>query len=99
MSAPYPQPLFDRVLVQRLAPATMSEEGDGLLEIPEMAQQLTGRATVVRTGPDCSGTVKEGDEVVVSEYAGVEITFDKKEYLIVREKEVILRIVKQDCDA
>jgi len=72
----------------------MSEEGEGLLEIPETAQAITGRAIVVRCGPDCTGTVKEGDEVVVSEYAGCEINFAKQEYLIVREKEIILRIVK-----
>ena len=83
------EPLFDRVLVQRLAPESIS---DGGIKIPESAQHHTGRAKVVALGPDCKVLGLE-DEVLLSQYAGVDFEFDSVEYLIVAEKEVILRLL------
>jgi len=34
-------------------------------------------------------TVKVGDQVLYSKYAGTEITIDGKEYLIVRESDIL----------
>ncbi len=83
------EPLFDRVLVQRLAPESISEGG---IKIPETAQHHTGRAKVVALGPGCKA-LKIDDEVMLSQYSGVDFEFDKVEYLIVREEEVILRLL------
>lgn len=83
------EPLFDRVLVQRLSPESISEGG---IKIPESAQHHTGRAKIVAFGPDCK-VLKIDDEVLLSQYAGVDFEFGGAEYLIVREEEIILRLL------
>jgi chaperonin GroES len=59
--------------------------------IPETAQEKPQKGTVVAVGNgkvDEPLTVKVGDQVLYGKYAGTEITYDGKEYLIMRETDI-----------
>jgi chaperonin GroES len=88
------QPLHDRILVQRLAE---EEKTAGGLFIPDTAKEKPQQATVVATGKgrilDDGKTVplavKRGDKVLFSKYSGTELKFEGKEYLMIREEDVL----------
>jgi chaperonin GroES len=88
------RPLRDRVLVKRVEE---QEQRIGGIIIPDSAKEKPQQAKVVAVGsgrvndegrvipPD----VKAGDYVLIGKYAGTEIKLDDKEYLIVREDEIL----------
>src|SRR5579872_2842328 len=88
------QPLHDRILVQRLAE---EEKTAGGLFIPDTAKEKPTQATVVATGKGrvlddgklIPLDVKKGDKVLFSKYSGTELKFDGKEYLVIREEDVL----------
>jgi chaperonin GroES len=87
------KPLADRVVIE---PAPAEEKTAGGIIIPDTAKEKPLKGTVVAVGPgkkDEPMTVKAGDVVLYSKYAGTEITIDGKEYLIVKESD-ILAIIK-----
>ena len=89
------RPLRDRVLLERVV-----EEGEqkvGGIIIPDTAKEKPQQGKVVAVG---SGRVtdkgevlpldvKAGDTVLFGKYSGSEIKVDGKEYLIVREDEIL----------
>jgi chaperonin GroES len=82
------KPIGDRVVVEA-APA--EEKTASGLYIPDTAKEKPQRGTVVAVGEgkkDEPLTVKAGDEVLYGKYAGTEITYDGKEYLIMRESDI-----------
>lgn len=82
------KPIADRVVVEA-APA--EEKTASGLYIPDTAKEKPQRGTVVAVGDgkvDEPLTVKVGDEVLYGKYAGTEITYDGKEYLIMRESDI-----------
>lgn len=82
-------PLHDRVIVQAAAAETKTAGG---IIIPDTAQEKPQRGTVVAAGPgkkDEPTTVKPGDTVLYGKYAGTEITIEGKEYLIMRESDIL----------
>jgi chaperonin GroES len=88
------QPLHDRILVQRLAE---EEKTAGGLFIPDTAKEKPQQATVIATGKgritEDGKTlplgVKKGDKVLFSKYSGTELKFEGKEYLMIREEDVL----------
>src|SRR5579872_5977902 len=88
------QPLHDRILVQRLAE---EEKTAGGLIIPDTAKEKPQQATVVATGKGrvledgkvLPLEVKKGDKVLFSKYSGTELKFEGKEYLMIREEDVL----------
>ena len=59
--------------------------------IPDTAKEKPQRGTVVAVGDGKKEepiTVKVGDEVLYGKYAGTEITYEGKEYLIMRESDI-----------
>lgn len=83
------KPLADRVLIQ---PAQAEEKTAGGIIIPDTAKEKPQRGTVVAVGPgkkDEPLTVKVGDNVLYSKYAGTEISFEGETYLIMRESDVV----------
>jgi len=88
------RPLHDKVLVQLI---DAEEKTKGGIIIPETAKEKPqeGKVVAVGTGvilPD--GTikpldVKKGDKILFRKYAGVEISLDGKDYLIVMEDEIL----------
>ena len=89
------KPFADRVVVEAAPAETMTASG---LYIPETAQEKPQKGTVVAVGPgkyaDLTGnliplSVKVGDQVLYGKYSGQEITIDGKEFLIMRESDII----------
>jgi chaperonin GroES len=82
-------PLHDRVIVQ---PAAAEEKTAGGIIIPDTAKEKPQRGTVLAAGPgkkDEPTTVKAGDTVLYGKYAGSEITIEGKEYIIMRESDIL----------
>ncbi len=82
------KPLADRVVVE----AAEAEEttASGII-IPDTAKEKPQKGKVIAVGTgkkDEPLTVKEGDVVLYGKYAGTEITFDGKDYLIMRESDI-----------
>ncbi|HOB27831.1 MAG TPA: co-chaperone GroES [Bacteroidales bacterium] len=83
------KPLADRVVIE---PAPAEEKTAGGIIIPDTAKEKPLKGTVVAVGSgkkDEPMTVKVGDQVLYSKYAGTEITIDGKEYLIVKESDIL----------
>jgi chaperonin GroES len=91
------KPLHDRVLVKRLENEQMSAGG---IIIPDTAQEKTQYGTVVSIGEGKTlndGTVKklnvkEGDRIIFGKFSGTEVKLTGKEFLILREDEILGRI-------
>ena len=82
------KPIGDRVVVEAAPAETKTASG---IYIPETAQEIPQKGTVVAVGNgkvDEPLTVKVGDQVLYGKYAGTEITYDGKEYLIMRETDI-----------
>ncbi len=83
------KPLADRVVVE---PAPAEQKTASGIIIPDTAKEKPQRGTIVAIGDgtkDNPMTVKVGDVVLYGKYAGTEFTIDGKEYLIMRESDVI----------
>lgn len=83
------KPLADRVLVEPMAAETQTASG---IFIPDTAKEKPQKGTVVAVGngkKDHSMTVKEGDVVLYGKYAGTELKFEGKDYLIMREDDLL----------
>jgi chaperonin GroES len=82
------KPLADRVLVQ---PAAAEEKTAGGIIIPDTAKEKPVRGTIIAVGQgkkDEPITVKVGDIVLYGKYAGTEISYEGKDYLIMRESDI-----------
>lgn len=88
------KPLADRVLVEALEAA---EKTAGGLYVPDTAKEKPQKGRIVAAGPGKAadnGTivkleVKVGDTVLYGKYSGTEVSVDGKEYLIMRESDVL----------
>ena len=89
MSAPL-KPLADHIVAVREEAETKTASG---LYIPEAAKEKSVMAKVVAVGKDVK-EVKVGDRIVYKEYSVTELKTDGKEYLIVKEKEVLATLAK-----
>ena len=83
------KPLADRVLVEPTAAETKTASG---IIIPDTAKEKPQEGTVVAVGPgkiDEPTTVKVGDKALYGKYSGSELKLDGKDYLIVKESDVL----------
>jgi chaperonin GroES len=83
------KPLADRVLVES-APAE-SKTASGII-IPDSAKEKPQQGIVVAIGngkPDEPMTVKVGDKVMYGKYAGSEIQLEGKDFLMMRESDIL----------
>ena len=83
------KPLADRVLVE---PAAAEEKTASGIIIPDTAKEQPQRGEIVAIGTgkkDEPFNVKVGDNVLYSKYAGQEITIDGKEFLIMKESDIL----------
>ena len=86
------QPLADRVLV---LPAPAEEKVGGII-IPDTAKEKPLNGTIVAVGEgtkDEKMILKEGENVLYGKYAGTELEYEGKKYLMMRQSDV-LAIVK-----
>jgi chaperonin GroES len=91
-------PLADRIIVTVLEAKEVSRGGivlpDTAKEKPQEAEVIAvGKGKVSDDGKVITPEVKVGDKVLFGKYTGTEITMDGKEYLILKEED-ILAIVK-----
>ena len=88
------KPLNDRILVARLEEEQKTAGG---IIIPDSAKEKPQEGKVVEAGPgklDDSGKripmkVKKGDRVLFSKYAGNDVKIDGKEYIFMREDDIL----------
>lgn len=83
------KPLADRVLV---LPMEAEEKTLSGIYIPDTAKEKPQRGTIVAAGPGTKDTVMEvkvGDVVLYGKYAGTEITVDGKDYLIMKQSDIL----------
>ena len=93
------QPLGDRLIVEVLEEEETTVSG---IVLPDTAKEKPQRGRVLAVGPGprkeetCEHIpmdVAEGDEVIFSKYGGTEIKLGTDEVLILRESDVLAKVV------
>ena len=93
------RPLADRVVVE---PLEAEEKTKGGIILPDTAKEKPQEGKVVAVGKGKLNDkgevlpmeVKVGDKVLYGKYSGTEVTVDDKQYIILREED-ILAIVEE----
>ena len=88
------RPLQDRILVERVEEEDKTKGG---IIIPDTAKEKPAEGKVVSVGKgklDENGKriaveVKKGDRILFGKYSGSEVKIESKEYLIMREEDVL----------
>jgi chaperonin GroES len=88
------RPLHDRIIVERLEEETTTAAG---IIIPDSAKEKPQQGTVVAVGKGkvtedgkvLPLDVKTGDTVLFGKYAGTDVKLDGKEYLMMREDDIL----------
>ncbi len=88
------RPLHDRIIVERLEEETTTASG---IIIPDSAKEkpmqgnviAVGKGKVTEDGKVLPLDVKVGDKVLFGKYSGTEIKIEGKEYLMMREDDVL----------
>ena len=88
------RPLHDRLLVERLEEKEVKKGGiiipDTAKEKPQEAKVIAvGNGKVTDEGKKIRLDVKAGDKILFGKYSGSEVKIDDKEYLIMREDDVL----------
>ncbi len=81
------KPLKDRVVAVKQIPETKTKAGILLGE----AKEQPAYAVVEAVGPDVK-SIKKGDKVIFKEYAATDVKMDDKEYLILKEEDILATI-------
>jgi chaperonin GroES len=93
------KPLGDRLIVEVLDEEEFTISG---IVLPDTAKEKPQRGTVLSVGPGARNQetgeyiqmdVAEGDEVIFSKYGGTEIKLGTDEVLILRESDVLAKVV------
>jgi len=88
------KPLGDRVVVE---PLEAEEKTKGGIILPDTAKEkpqegkviAVGKGKVDENGKIVPMEVKVGDKVLYGKYSGTEITIEDKEYIILREEDIL----------
>ena len=88
------RPLHDRILVERLEEKEVKKGGiiipDTAKEKPQEGKVIAvGNGKILENGTKVPLDVKAGDKILFGKYSGTDIKIDGKEYLILREDEVL----------
>jgi len=92
------QPLGDRLIVEALEEEDTTMSG---IVLPDTAKEKPQRGRVLAVGPgprDENGSfvkmeLEQGDEIIFSKYGGTDIRLGTDEYLILRESDVLAKVV------
>lgn len=90
MPKPKIQPLGENILVEPAKSDTKTASG---IVLPDTSEEKPQEGVVIATGDDKKIKVKPGQKVIYSKYSGNEIKIGEKEYLLVKNED-ILAIVK-----
>ena len=93
------RPLYDRIVVRR---KDAKEQVRGGIIIPDAAKEKPQEAEVIAVGEgkfDDNGKrikldVKKGDTVLIGKYSGTDIKLDNEEIKILRETDILAKILK-----
>jgi chaperonin GroES len=92
-------PLGDRLIVE---PLEEEQTTVGGIVLPDTALEKPQRGSVVAVGPGARNSetgeripmdIAEGDTVVFSKYGGTEIRIEGTDFLILRESDVLAKVV------
>ncbi|WP_188207162.1 co-chaperone GroES [Alkalibacillus aidingensis] len=88
------KPLGDRVIVEVVEQEETTSSGivlpDSAKEKPQEGQVVAvGSGRVTENGEKVTLEVNEGDRVIYSKFAGTEVEKDGKEYLVLRENDIL----------
>jgi len=97
-------PLADRVVVKNIEQEEVLASG---LVIPDTAKEKPQQGEVVAVGPgrrDDDGKlipmdIEVGDHIVYAKYSGNDLKIDQNDYLILSEKDVLAKVVKEPVGA
>ena len=92
------KPLDDRVVVE---PLSAEQTTAGGIVLPDTAKEKPQRGRVIAIGPGrlldsgerCPIALAIGDEVLFAKYGGTDIEIDKKEIKILRESDILAKVV------
>jgi chaperonin GroES len=92
------QPLGDRLIVEALEEEETTASG---IVLPDTAKEKPQRGRVLAVGPGARNDkgeivpmeVAEGDEIIFSKYGGTEIKLGTDEVLILRESDVLAKVI------
>jgi chaperonin GroES len=92
------QPLGDRLIVEVLEEEELTASG---IVLPDTAKEKPQRGRVLAVGPgprDEDGEhikmdLEPDDEIIFSKYGGTEVKLGTDEYLILRESDVLAKVV------
>lgn len=87
MSTPI-KPLADRVVAEREVAQTKTASG---LFLPDNAKEKPVVAKICAVGPDVK-SVKVGARILYKEYSTTEVSIDGKEFLIVKEEDILATV-------
>jgi chaperonin GroES len=93
------RPLDDRVVVE---PLEAEEKTSGGILLPDTAKQKPQRGRVLAVGPGklldngqrAALNVSKGDEVIFGKYAGNDVAVERREVKILRESDILAKVVK-----
>ncbi|HCG36083.1 MAG TPA: co-chaperone GroES [Clostridiales bacterium] len=87
------KPLADRVVIKMIEAEETTKSG---IILAGNAKEKPSIAEIVEVGPggivdgkEIVMTVKKGDRVITSKYAGTEIKLDGTEYVVVRQSDIL----------
>ena len=88
------RPLHDRIIVERVEEETTTAGG---IIIPDTAKEkpqkgkivAVGKGKTTEDGKSVALDVKVGDEVLFGKYAGTDVKIEGKEYLMMREDDIL----------
>ena len=88
------KPLGDRIIIELVESEEKTASGivlpDSAKEKPQEGKVVAvGTGRVLENGERVAFEVKEGDRIIFSKYAGTEVKYEGKEYLILRESDIL----------
>ncbi|MBM7553262.1 co-chaperone GroES [Thalassobacillus pellis] len=88
------KPLGDRIVIEIVKQEEKTASGivlpDSAKEKPQEGKVVAvGTGRVTDNGEKVALEVSEGDHVIYSKFAGTEVKYEGKEYLVVRESDVL----------
>ncbi|RSK25680.1 co-chaperone GroES [Bacillus sp. HMF5848] len=88
------KPLGDRIVIELVEQEEKTASGivlpDSAKEKPQEGRVVSvGSGRVLDSGEKVAVEVAEGDRIIFSKYAGTEVKYDGKEFLILRESDIL----------
>ena len=90
-------PLGDRVVLNQLEAEETTKSG---IVLPGNAQEKPQQAEIIAVGPggivdgkEVEMQVAVGDKVIYSKYAGTEVKLDGEEFIVVRQNDIVAKVV------